>query len=308
MRDAPDDAPFDLGVVGPGPDGSDEPPESPHRTSGAWQRWAIPAAALLVGGLLGAVVVDARHDAAELARVDVVSGPSNWTPASGEDGSATVDLQLMNIGSRPVEIVGVEADGFEIAAGTEPIEAVEAAVGDWVVVQQPGLVADCETETTSTIRVRVRDGDGDERTVEAEQNLQFGGLDMFWIDQCEFAGGYVQFIGPPAEVVVGEDNLTATTSLQNYSGRSTRVTRMVPVAPGMTASQPELPIELPGHGNALVETVWTVDDCAAAMSMAGDAGRVEFTVASGSAEYPESYPLDASTMVELVRLAGRVCG
>ncbi|WP_116950829.1 hypothetical protein [Jiangella endophytica] len=300
---------LDLGVVGPpgddpAPAGHDDPGERPaHR----WRRWAVPVAALLVGGLLGTVVADARHDAAELARVGIVSGPSSWTPETGGDASIRVDLQLMNIGSRPVEIVGVEVDGFGVMPGTEPIESVDAAVGDWVVVQQEGMVADCTAAAPATLRVRIRDADGGERTVSAEQNVDYGGIGMLWTGQCEFGEGFVHFIGP-VDTRLADTSVTVTLPLLNYSGRSVQVTHLVPMAPGMTATLPELPISLPGQGTAQVEITWTVDDCYAAMSMSGDAGKVEYTVTNGTMEVPEAYTLDGPIMVELVRLAARVCG
>ncbi|MBB5789315.1 hypothetical protein [Jiangella mangrovi] len=310
-----DDGVLDLGVVGPGGDPDAVGPDAvgpeavePSRRARAWRRWALVAATLLVGGLLGAVVTDARHDAAELARVGLISGPVNWIPADDGTGAATVDLQIVNIGAQPVEIVGIATPGFEIAPGTEPLEPVEAPVGDWVVVEQPGLVADCEAEPPTGVDVLIRNGDGDERTVRADQNDSYGSIDMYWVDQCEFSAGYVQFLTPPTSVQVADDALTVTTPLLNYSGRPVQVTNLVPMASGFTATVPPLPIALTGHNAAQVELTWTVADCAAAMSIPGDGGRIEFTVQSGTHQRPESNPLDGPTMVELVRLAGRVCG
>lgn len=308
MRDGADDAPLDLGVVGSGGDPETDGAGGPaHGPSRAWWTWAVPVVTLLVGGLLGAVVADARHDAAELARVGIVSGSTSWTPSGAEDGSTTVDLQLMNIGARPVEIVGIAADGFTITPGTDAAEAVEAPVGEWVAAQQNGLVADCEAAAPTNVRVNVRDDSGDERIVVADHDLQHGGLDMLWTSQCEVGGGYVQLAGP-VSTVLGESSVTATMALVNRSGRAVQVTHLVPYAPGLTATPPNLPISLPGHGTAQVELTWTVADCAAALSMPGDAGRVEYTFASGTIEVPSTSPLDVATMVELVRLTGRVCG
>lgn len=304
-----DDEVLDLGVLGrpgepagPGNAGGREP-----RPAHRWRRWALPVAALAAGGLLGAVVTDARHDAAELARVGIVSGPSTWVPETGGEGSATVGLQLMNIGSRPVEIVGVEADGFGVAPGAEPAEAVEAPVGDWVAVEQEGMLADCSAAAPTSLRVRIRDADGAERVVTADQNVDRGGVGMLWTEQCEFGSGYVQFVGPVA-TTLADASVTVTLTLLNHSGRSVEVTRVVPMVPGMTATLPSLPISLPGRGTGQVDVTWTVDECAAAMSMSGDAGWIEYTVASGVMSVPEAYPLDGPTMVELVRLAARVCG
>lgn len=313
VGDGRDDS-FDLGVVGRGGDGGIGGEPGDDGPSGAdepgrrrWRRWAVPAVALVAGALIGTVVADARHDAAELARVGIVSGPSTWTPEAGGDGSVALDLQLVNIGSRPVEIVGVEADGFGVEPGTDPIDAVEAAAGVWVVVRQPGLLADCTAAAPTSLRVRVRDSGGDEHTVTADQHVDYGGIGMLWTEQCEFGGGYVQFAGPAA-MTVADTSVTMTLPLLNYSGRSVRVTRMVPMAPGMAALPPELPVPLDGQGTAQVEVTWSVEDCVAALSMSGDAGLIEYSVAYGSMEVPESYPLDGPTMVELVRLANRVCG
>ncbi|TDC52634.1 hypothetical protein E1212_08590 [Jiangella ureilytica] len=319
MGDGSDDAPFDLGVVGPaggrgvigvdGHDGDQHAGDGARGSSHAWRRWALLAAGLAAGGLLGAVIVDARHDAAELADVAIISGPANWMLDEGGSAAASVDLQLVNIGSRPVEILGIAADGFEITPDAEPFEQVEAPVGEWVVVQQTGLVADCSAnDAPDAVQVRIRDAEGDERTVDADQNSDYGSIGMLWTDQCEFNAGYVQFVGPVIATTVGESSLTVTLPLLNYSGRSVQITRLVPMAPGLAATQPELPIRLVGHATAQIELTWTVEDCAAATSMAGDDGMIEFTVTSGSREVPEFSPLDTSTMVELVRLAGRVCG
>lgn len=130
---------------------------------------------------------------------------------------------------------------------------------------------------------------------------------MLWTEQCEFGGGYVQFAGPAA-MTVADTSVTMTLPLFNYSGRSVRITAMVPMAPGMAATPPELPVALDGQGSAQVEVTWAVENCAEASSMSGDAGLIEYSVGYGSMEVPESYPLDGPAMVELVRLANRVCG
>ncbi|RIQ20809.1 hypothetical protein DY240_16535 [Jiangella rhizosphaerae] len=304
MGDGRDDAILDLGVVGS--PGDQPPPEPAERSAHPWRRWALPVAALVVGGLLGAVVADARHDTAELARVGIVSGISNWTPESVDDDGAWVELQLLNIGAQPVQIVGIEADGFHLAPDTGPIEAVDAPVGEWVTVRQDGLVADCAAAAPTRLRVRIRDDGGEERTVTADQQADYGGVAMLWNTECQFGAGYVQFVGP-ATTSLDATSLTVTLPMFNYSGRPARVTRMVPIAPGLSAAPPELPIEVAGNGTTQVEITWTVEDCSAATAMRGGDGLVEYTVTSGTRQLPEHFPLDADVMVELVRLVTHVC-
>lgn len=299
--DGRDDDVLDLGVIGPE---SEEPGEPPAHGR---TRWAVPVVALVAGGLLGAVIADSRHDAAELARVGIVSGAQNWTPDEGGEAGTRIELQLMNIGAQPVEIVGIEAAGFAAAADTEPMSPVEAPVGDWVSVRQDGLVADCAAAPPTELLVRIRDAGGEERTVAADQQADYGGIAMLWTSECEFGAGMAQFVGP-VSFTRTDASLTVTLRLLNYSGRSVQVLRMVPMAPGMTATPPELPISLAGHGSTQVDLTWTVDDCAAATTMTGDDGRVEYTVSSGVTQLPDGYPLDGATMVELVRLVTRVCG
>ncbi|PZF82638.1 hypothetical protein [Jiangella anatolica] len=309
LGERPDERPLDLGVVGPpGDPGAEGDLEPADRTGHPWRRWALPAAALVVGGLLGGVVTDARNEAADLARVGVVAGASTWTPASRDEDGASADLQLMNIGARTVEIVGIEADGFAVAPGAGRFETVEAPVGDWVTVRQHGLVADCDSAAPAELRVHIRDDAGDEHTLTADQQPDYGGgLAMLWTSQCDFGAGYVQFTGP-GYTRAEETSVVQTVPLMNYAGRHARVTHLVPMAPGMTATPPEVPIELDGNEVTQVEIVWTVDDCAAATTMGGADGQIEYTVTSGTMQLPERYPLDGPTMVELVRLAGRVCG
>ncbi|TDD64895.1 hypothetical protein E1262_26910 [Jiangella aurantiaca] len=304
MGDERDDGILDLGVVGRA--GGEGPPEPAGRSAHPWRHWAVPAAALLVGGLLGAVVADARHDAAELARVGVVSAVTNWTPERSDAGTS-VEVQLMNIGARAVEIVGLEADGFAIDPGAGSPDAILAPVGEWVTVRQDGLVADCAAAAPTHVRVRIRDDGGDERTVTADQQADYGGLDMLWSSECEFGAGYVQFAGPVTARSDGA-SLTVTLPMLNHSGRPARVTSMVPMVPGMSAVPPELPIELDGNSTVQVAVTWTVEDCAEATTMSGYDGQIEYSVTSGTTQLPERFPLDAPTMVELVRLAGHVCG
>lgn len=300
------DGVLDLGVVGPSGD-SDDPGEPAASPAHAWRRWAIPAAALLVGGLLGAVVTDARHDAGELARVGMVSGLTHWTGDRSTGPGTPVEVQLMNIGALPVEVVGIETDGFEVDPGADATEAVPAPVGEWVTVRQDGLVADCEAAVPTELRVRIRDDGGDEHTVTADQQADYGGLRMLWTSQCEFGAGYVQFTGP-ATIQSDATSLTVTLPMLNHSARPARVTHLVPMAPGLSATPPELPVELDGNAATQVELTWTVDDCAAATTMRGDDGLIEYTVASGTTQLPERFPLDAQVMVELVRLVSQVCG
>ena len=119
---------------------------------------------------------------------------------------------------------------------------------------------------------------------------------MLWTSQCEFGAGYVQFIRPATTRTDGA-SITVTLPMLNYSGRPAQVTRMVPIAPGLTGVPSELPIELAGNDTGEVDITWTVEDCAAATAMRGGDGLIEYTVMSGTNELPERYPLDAHVMV-----------
>ncbi|TDD97109.1 hypothetical protein [Jiangella asiatica] len=301
--------PLDLGVVGPPGDSSAhlEPPTTPRGPSG-WRRWGVPAAALLAGAVVGAVVVQARDDAATYSDVRLIGGPSspyyvNASWHTGRDGAAAaiVRLSLLNAGEQELEVLGIEADGVSSMPDARPPEPAAAAPGSWVEFSQTGLRPDCEVGPPDELRVRVRTGSGGEQVVDLDlpPGTTFEGL---WAP-CSTPGVGAFFIGEATAVSTDGADLVTELPITNDGEDPLTIDRIVTETDGLTATAATL--EVGGHSSDTLAVTWSVTDCEEAAGLADVI--VRFAVSHGGGDGEFAQPLGTLGLVELVRMVERTC-
>jgi hypothetical protein len=297
------DEPLDLGVVGDGDGVVGEPPPSRATGHGGPWRWVALAAAVAVGVLLGVVVSGARHDAAELNEVGVVLGGVTGMSGPGEPAAASV--QLLNVGEREIEILGFGADGLSIAPGSPDPEPVTAPPGEWVTVEQQGLVPDCAAEPPERLDVVIRDAAGEERVVRSRELPDSGLSDQLWWSCMD--GPQISFLEPEV-VTAGPASVVMNVAVFNDGTDEVTLHELGADSPGLRAEPAGLPVIVPPGQAAAATLTWTVDDCA----MAGQFFDVNLTwsLAEGAdrRDNPPGYEiLTGPARAELVRLVDRAC-
>jgi hypothetical protein len=293
--------PLELGTLRPSGSGQD------HETGGstpAWQRWTGLGAALLVGAVVGIVANNARNDAAEYGEVDLVRGTVEaefGSPLSSD--AQRLRVNLINSGPREVEILSVAVDGFRTVTDDQNDRSVTAAPGEWVSVEA-NVEADCEVRPPGTLQVRVRTASGEQNVVVAGQP---GDDQLVWAWQggCESSAGTGVFIGDTRTISADASGAHIMLPVTNGAEEPLTVTAMETTTPGFTMTTDPLPIDVEAGGTVPVETLWTVADCeeAARFSEAS----IAVNIHNESMDTRVSQPLDNSTLIELVRLAVRVC-
>ena len=294
--------PLQLGTMRPSDEGDDDARPTP-----AWQRWGGLGAALVVGAVIGIVANNARNDAAEYSEVDLVRGTVDveyGSPLSSNTQRLTVNL--VNSGPREVEILSIDVDGFTAVAdddGDDDEQSVTAAPGEWVRVGTD-VEADCETRPPGTLQVHVRTGTGEQTVVVAGQP---GDDQLIWAWQggCDSSVGTGVFIGNTRTVEADASGARIMLPVTNGAQDPLTVTAMETTTPGFTMQTDPLPIDVEAGGTVQVETLWTVTDCEAAARFSE--ATVAVNIDNESMDTRVSQSLDNPTLIELVRLAVRVC-
>lgn len=295
------DVPLELGTVGPTP--VDDTPET-DRPTPRWKVWGGLGAALIVGAVLGVVANNARNDAAEYAEVDLVRGSVEaefGSPLSSN--SQRLYVNLINTGPRELEILSVDVEGFTSLDDPEGGGSVTAAPGEWVRV---GAIveADCGTRPPGTLQVRVRTASGEQTVVVTGQP---GDDQLIWAWQggCETADGTGVYVGDTRTISADASGARIVLPVSNGSDEPLTVTALETTTPGFTMTTDPLPIDIGAGETVQVETVWTVTDCDGAAQFAE--ATVAVNIRNESMDTRVSQPLGNPTLIELVRLAVRVC-
>jgi hypothetical protein len=290
---------LELGTVRPS-DGDDDTGGPPP----AWQRWAGLGAALVVGAVVGIVANNARNDAAEYGEVDLVRGTVDVEYGSPlSSNGQRLSVNLVNSGPREVEILSIDVDGFTSVNGEVDQKAVTAAPGEWVRVET-NVEADCDTRPPGTLQVHVRTGGGEQTVVVTGQP---GDDQLIWAWQggCDSSAGTGVFIGNTRTIEADASGARIMLPVTNGARDPITVTTMETTTPGFAMQTDPLPLDVEAGGTVQVETLWTVTECedAARFSEA----TVAVNIHNDSMDTRVSQPLDNPTLIELVRLAVRVC-
>jgi hypothetical protein len=291
--------PLQLGTMRPADDRDDDARPTP-----AWQRWGGLGAALVLGAVIGIVANNARNDAAEYSEVDLVRGTVDveyGSPLSSNAQRLTVNL--VNSGPREVEILSIDVDGFTAVGGDDGEQSVTAAPGEWVRVGTD-VEADCDTRPPGTLQVHVRTGTGEQTVVVAGQP---GDDQLIWAWQggCDSSAGTGVFIGNTRTIEADASGARIMLPVTNGAQEPLTVTAMETTTPGFAMQTDPLPLDVEAGGTVQVETLWTVTDCEAASRFSE--ATVAVNIHNDSMDTRVSQPLDNPTLIELVRLAVRVC-
>ncbi|SEF12871.1 hypothetical protein [Jiangella alba] len=294
------DVPLELGTVGPSP--TDDAPESARPTP-RWKLWGGLGAALVVGAVLGIVANNARNDAAEYAEVDLVRGSVDTEYGSPlSSNSQRLYVNLINTGPRELEILSVDVEGFTSLDDPDG-GPVTAAPGEWVRV---GAIveADCGTRPPGTLQVRVRTASGEQTVVVTGQP---GDDQLIWAWQggCDTASGTGVLVGETRTVSADASGAHIVLPVSNSSEERLTVTALETTTPGFAMTTDPLPIDIEAGETVQVETTWTVTDCDSAAQFAE--ATVAVNIHNDTMDTRVSQPLGNPTLIELVRLAVRVC-
>ncbi|WP_162605837.1 hypothetical protein [Jiangella aurantiaca] len=293
--------PLELGTVGPA--STDDDGESAGPTP-RWRLWAGLGAALVVGAVVGIVANNARNDAAEYAEVDLVRGTVDVEYGSPLSSDAQrLYINLINTGPRELEILSIDVDGFRSVDAEGGDDPVTAAPGEWVRVETT-VEADCTTRPPGTLQVHVRTGSGRQSVVVTGQP---GDDQLIWAWQggCESDSGTGVFIGDTRTVSSDASGAHIVLPVTNGADEPLTVTAMETTTPGFAMTTDPLPIDVEAGQTVQVETLWTVTDCEGAARFAE--ATVAVNIRNESMDTRVSQPLGNPTLIELVRLAVRVC-
>lgn len=296
--------PLELGTVRSSDSGEGEGDEESGRAAPSWQRWAGLGVALLVGAVVGVVANNARDEAAEYGEIDLVRGTVEveyGSPLSSD--TQRLSVNIVNSGPRVIEILSIEVDGFRTATGGSDTRPVTAEPGEWVRVVA-NVEADCEIRPPGTLQARVRTGAG-EQTVVVDGQPGDNQLVWAWQGGCESTNGTGVYIGDSRTISSDASGARILLPVSNGTDGPLTVTGMETTTPGYAMTADALPLDIASEATERVETVWTVTDCE-------DAARLsEATVAvnlhNDDMDTRVSQSLDNPTLIELVRLAVRVC-
>lgn len=267
------------------------------------RRWATLGAALLAGAVIGIVANNARNDAAEYDEADLVRGTVFVeTEPPLASGPQRVTVNLINTGSREIEILDIAIIGFESVDDVTE-ETVTAEPGVWVAARAT-VRADCDTRPPGTIDVRVRTGSG-ERTVVIEGQPGDDQLTWAWQYGCDTPPESGVFIGDTRTVSADARGAHIVLPISNGTDEPIEILRLEGTTPGFALATATIPIEIPAGQLVDVATTWTVSDCEAAARFTD--ATVAVNVGRGDMESRITQPLGNSTLIELVRLAVRVC-
>lgn len=268
------------------------------------RRWLAVSLALLAGVVIGVVVKDARNDALQRSRVDLVAGSAEVRLSGGDRPlPEALVVSLLNTGPQAVDVVRVDVDGFRSPRDAEPPDAVTVPPDEWVTFRTP-VAVDCATAPASDVQVHAQALDGDQ-AVDLDLPPDDNRLASAWQAACEGTGGTGVHIGAARATSRTPASVTMMVPLTNNGAEPVRVISFDSGMPGFAATSVGLPLELPAGGFAPARLAWTVADCAAAV--AATEASIAFTAAVGEREIRVSSPLGNAALIELVRLSVRAC-
>lgn len=303
---APEDGkPLDLGTLTPasaddgaGPSGGSSP--GPGGPSAPWRQRAAIALALVVGGTVGAVATDARHDAAEAHQAELVA-----SAAAPRTFLGSAELAMLNTAEQAVDIVDVTLPGWARPPGADEPPVVTAEPDVWLTFDTRAE-PQCDAEPSLDATVTAITNAGDRVTAELTVLDQYNQLDRRWQQKCETLDGDGLSFDEPTAVSSDAETATITIPVRNGLERPGRIVGLGTEAPGFVADSADLPLTVSAGESTTLTITWTVDDCAAAAEVDSPTATADFV--SGDLRRRLTHFLPNTVLVELVRVAERVCG
>ena len=126
-----------------------------------------------------------------------------------------------------------------------------------------------------------------------------------WQGGCDSTTGTGVFIGNTRTISADASGARIMLPVTNGADEALTVTAMETTTPGFGMSTDPLPLDVEAGGTVQVETLWTVTDCEDAARFAE--ATIAVNIHNESMDTRVSQPLDNPTLIELVRLAVRVC-
>ncbi|WP_166344910.1 hypothetical protein [Phytoactinopolyspora limicola] len=293
--------------------------------SRSWQRWIGLGVALAIGAAIGVVGTNARHDALQQSRIELVGGALDvqFPPQDPGDGGPLRALyQVFNASQREIEIVSVDVAGWEQVNDPAPRTAQP---GTWITISSH-IMPDCtellddQAASTLSASAQVRSG-STSTTTPVEFPYAYDWRHFVWDSVCtprdyEHPDLYID------DVVVLEldvENATLWVELHmdghhfsEFSAtHATEIHRIGAVVPGFEVSAPDLPVAVPiGESTqGQLVTEWTLVDCAEFETLTE--AQLGFHVraqSGGSATRLQNLGVPERILIQIGRLGAEVCG
>lgn len=296
--------PLDLGTLKPASVADatavEESSPGPGGSSAPWRQRAAIALALVVGGTVGAVATDARHDAAEAHQAELVA-----SAAAPRTFLGSAELAMLNTAEQAVDIVDVTLPGWARPSGTDEPPVLTAEPEVWLTFDTRAE-PQCDAEPSLDATVTAITDAGDRVTAELTVLDQYNQLEHRWQQKCETLDGDGLSSDEPTAVSSDAETATITIPVRNGLERPGRIVGLGTEAPGFVADSADLPLTVSAGESTTLTITWTVDDCAAAAEVDSPTATADFV--SGDLRRRLTHFLPNTVLVELVRVAERVCG
>ncbi|NDL57756.1 hypothetical protein [Phytoactinopolyspora mesophila] len=319
--------PLDLDRGAPGAPGeSDQWPGEPPSVR-SWRPWAALGLALVVGATAGVVGTNARHDAIQQSRVELVGGTVHidGTGTANSADTWTAEFSVFNAGQRAVEVMELEIEGWVFVGHGGSRESVVAEPADWT-TWTIRISPECDDQPTAgeatgslTTTALVRSG-AQETTTSVEFPQQRIHLRDTWTWACSGGDSGYPFVFVEAADALpresGDDVLhtefrlsTEAFSADAADDVDAAVVRLWAHAPGFDVTATNLPVELTTHSTVAVDIQWQLTSCS-------DADELDFIQlslhvsadTSGDSARVQQNDVPVPVLMELGRMVGDVCG
>lgn len=284
--------------------GPDEPVPDDRRRTVA--RFVAAAVALAVAFTLGVVVNDARRTSSAEQDVAFVAGAPYRGGLGNPQGQAEVrvNLPVINTGTAPATIVGLEVRGFRIP---DPVD-VPAEPGRWSTIRT-AVIPDCDFRAGRELHLTVMTPGG-RQDVSVALQASDTGLTTIWSARCDPRTVFQALTTTGITVVdVEGDTAVTTIPLRTDLIEDIRIEDAGSQTTGLAATVAGLPVTLEPPRTVTVALTWTVTNCQAARSMTEL--RLGATIEIPERNVPSTtttVTLPTETLVELVRFVESRCG
>ncbi|NED95758.1 hypothetical protein G1H11_10580 [Phytoactinopolyspora alkaliphila] len=278
---------------------------------GAARQWIVAGLALLVGVLVGVVGVNARNDAIERNRVDLVAGgvELEFLGTGSPLARVRMGLNVLNRGSHPIEAVQMSLPGWNVGEGegSGAAPTLEPDVwGRFVLNMEP----DCDSSPDAAAIELVVRSEGVESMVGLDVPPGAPGPVDAWIWACEGSGPHdlisimgVRLLDPDP----GGDVVSTVFTASTFQPAGAFVTGIDIEANGFEATVRDAPVEIPATGTSELTVVWRVADCAEAEGFS--AVHAQLLVSDRLASAPQAVDvwMEDAALIRLAQLAVHAC-
>lgn len=264
-----------------------------------WSRWAALALAFVLGVAATVVVTNARQQTAERSEISLVTAVGDLSAGSPSE----LEFEIMNAGSRAVDVVGLDVVGWTRAESAEV--SAHASASEWT---RADLLADvdCENRPDTTIDVTVRTAGVEETISVPLAERDHLDLTSFWSEACPTRPIATIQLEFAESVGLDPDRMVMEFELLQFDERWMQVVAVESATGGFSARARNLPLQLPPGEPTHLTVEWAVTDC----DTANDVADVFVSLSVVGRQFGQtrsSLTADNRTLAELARLTALAC-